>query len=396
MTFRPRNTYYLRISSITILPLYLYLDDQHLDWMSDRVLQHVLADLRPLIVPKLQAEKDTYFGPGAAFGKKGTVEVHRGDFYQFAYFFRKIEPHSIVTKTRHFVAAPLPQVPPTRSVASVRSRSDKKRRDDEPTVGGRVSYKRRKTRNESEELTSSVEDSEGDVMQAHHRGDTAEPRRSQRLNRVTANRYHESEDEAFDTSDDVDMHGPSGSAKVAERASSSDCDVGTPPTENDTQDQELGPLEIDLTTEMEEEKPKPSLRLKYQALSVSGHCLCVVVEPWQHPIARLRSVSPLSVKPSNVGSSRDEILAQRGQTPLFFPEFDETLDQGHGISTSAKTYPPVPLFDEADESFNGGTLMNFSQALNTAGHTATISFDDDDEIDGAVLFGDADEIREFS
>jgi hypothetical protein len=26
----------------------LYLDERHLDWMSDRVLQHVLADLRPV------------------------------------------------------------------------------------------------------------------------------------------------------------------------------------------------------------------------------------------------------------------------------------------------------------------------------------------------------------
>lgn len=78
----------------------LYLDEQHIDWMSDVVLQHVLADLRPLcvdicyydepnlltnsrrIIPKLQAEKDVHFGPGATPGnKRGTVEVHRGGPY---------------------------------------------------------------------------------------------------------------------------------------------------------------------------------------------------------------------------------------------------------------------------------------------------------------------------
>ena len=29
----------------------LYLDERHLEWMSDRVLQYVLLDLRPLCVP---------------------------------------------------------------------------------------------------------------------------------------------------------------------------------------------------------------------------------------------------------------------------------------------------------------------------------------------------------
>jgi len=28
----------------------LYLDERHVDWMSDRILQHVLVDLRPLSV----------------------------------------------------------------------------------------------------------------------------------------------------------------------------------------------------------------------------------------------------------------------------------------------------------------------------------------------------------
>lgn len=31
-------------------PHQLYLDERHIDWMSDRILQHVLVDLRPLSV----------------------------------------------------------------------------------------------------------------------------------------------------------------------------------------------------------------------------------------------------------------------------------------------------------------------------------------------------------
>jgi hypothetical protein len=63
MPFNTRNQYYLRISEKNVLPVYvcfitavqasinvnfqLYLDERHLDWMSDLVLQHVLSDLRP-------------------------------------------------------------------------------------------------------------------------------------------------------------------------------------------------------------------------------------------------------------------------------------------------------------------------------------------------------------
>ena len=66
MPFFPRNRYHLRVSSSTILPLYVssflyracqypreyinlqvYLDSQHVDWMSDQILRQVVADLRP-------------------------------------------------------------------------------------------------------------------------------------------------------------------------------------------------------------------------------------------------------------------------------------------------------------------------------------------------------------
>lgn len=81
------------------------------------------------IIPKLQAEKGVHFGPGATPGnKRGTVEVHRGgpyrtslaspmfvqlwggitETYQFAYFFRKTEPHTVLFKVGN---ASTPQPP---------------------------------------------------------------------------------------------------------------------------------------------------------------------------------------------------------------------------------------------------------------------------------------------
>ncbi|KAI6047412.1 hypothetical protein EDC04DRAFT_2950722 [Pisolithus marmoratus] len=434
MTFRSRNAYYLRISSTVVLPLYLYLDDRHLNWMSDRVLQHVVSDLQSLIVPKLQTERDTHFGLGAASGKRSTVDVHRGDFYQFAYFFRKVEPHSVVikvrtnsepcadvlTQSRHFVAAPArPQTYLAPDVVSEGSRAKQKR-----TLGvGQRSRKRQKTRVESESPNSPAEISEDDDMNMHHGENTTAPRRSQKLTFMTPGRFCEERDEVLDNVDDADssdlLHSayitgplPRNEVNLTEQSASTESTGETAavgrlgnvnmPMEDLSQRAMLGASVIDLTMEEseEEEKPKPVLRLSYQALNVSSHCLCVVVEPWpsQHLTVPSRPITPVSValpSETGVGSSMNEdISLQRGRTPLFLPEFDEATDLNR-----ART--PVPLFDAGpsradDKGYDSDTLMNFSQVLNTTGHTTAAFAEDDDDMEGAVLFGDADEVREFS
>lgn len=80
--------------------------------------RHSVALTSTRIVPKLRAESDAYMGPGPApaNAKKGTVDVHRGgmchlrrkyfysqiyrDTYQFAFFLRETEPHSVLIKVR--------------------------------------------------------------------------------------------------------------------------------------------------------------------------------------------------------------------------------------------------------------------------------------------------------
>jgi len=52
--FTTRNLFYLKISKDIVLPLYVYLDQQHVHWMSDRVLQCVLRDLKPLQVVEVR------------------------------------------------------------------------------------------------------------------------------------------------------------------------------------------------------------------------------------------------------------------------------------------------------------------------------------------------------
>jgi len=164
-------------------------------------------------------------------------------------------------------------------------------------------------------------------------------------------------------------------------------------------------MELD---EDDAKKHKLALKLKYQGFNIFGRCLCVVVEPWP-PIrsaTRAPSVMPLtnevlrgsSIAPPDFVHSNSK---QRGRTPLFLPELDRGRSQTPAPFPLARTLPPVPLFNDAapqsdDDGYGSDDLMVFSQALNAAGGMHVAAADDDDEMDGAVLFGDADEVREFS
>ncbi|KAF9226566.1 hypothetical protein BS17DRAFT_800591 [Gyrodon lividus] len=445
MTFKPRNVYYLRISANTLLPLYLYLDERHIDWMSDIVLQHVLADLRPLVIPKLQAEKDIHFGPGAAGDKKGTVEVHRGETYQFAYFFRKTEPHSVVTKSRFFVAAPpcseVAPVPAPAPVVPRLSRRDnsKKRRRTQPSAKHN-NRKRAKTKGKHKASDSHLDE---DILYTEESEQDSDaglqvvarvPRRSQRQRRAIAGGYREYDEDSMEDADayqDVDMAPPPGpfetngessahsSDAPAERFTASQVkteDIDQPSLMVSEEDEVVAldrndqpslthdASEIDLVVEEEEEKkPKPLLKLKYQSFCTSGHCLCVVVEPWplQRAATRLQSVAPLGIVsqrgrftsslPATGGSSIGE---QRAQTPLFLPELDRAPSEAPYPRGRTLFHDDTPTNDE-DDGYYSDDLMGFSQALNSTGQMHTNIADDDDDMDGAVLFGDADEVREF-
>ncbi|KAG0709739.1 hypothetical protein DFH29DRAFT_12708 [Suillus ampliporus] len=457
--FNVRNAYYLRVSASSVIPLYLYLDERHVDWMSDAVLQHVLADLRPLVMPKLQAEKDIHFGPGASSGKKGAVDVHRGETYQFAFFFQKTEPHSVIIKTRSFVPAPAP--PPKVNIPSPqpgksKNKSGKRKSRTPENTGAQAASgrKRQKTKgtsrarsdNEEEEededvISLSDDDSEMNEMEGASRDTPATARRSQRTRRVPVGGYREDDEDLVDMSPDeppdVEMATPTETTQldevhVVEELNDQDVLVmdhrAAKPTtvkQEDTETSLGSTTETALASdtvvvtsepsrpfmEIEDEdvkKHKLALKLKYQGFNIFGRCLCVVVEPWP-PIrssTRAPSVMPLtnealrgsSIAPPDFVPSNSK---QRGRTPLFLPEFDRGRSQTPAPFPRARTLPPVPLFDDPalqsdDDGYGSDDLMIFSQALNAAGGMHVAAADDDDEMDGAVLFGDADEVREFS
>ncbi|KAJ7283538.1 hypothetical protein C8J57DRAFT_738180 [Mycena rebaudengoi] len=398
MPFRTRNPYYLRISEKNVLPLYLYLDERHVSWMSDNVLQHVLADLQPKILPKLKAEADAVLG-SAANNKKATVDTHRGDSYQFCYFIRKTEPHSVLIKTRHFSAAPPPQKKPEVAPHPKLQGSKRKgRKADAP----KAQNKRRKTkgkgkaREESDEAESSLDEG------PEENGDTdLNPRRSQRAKNLVAGGYDEQGDAAPDS--DVDMVDESQNERIKDETDE--------PWSNGTGavDPSRGaastPIDIDI--EIEEEKPKPILTLKYKDFSIYGHCLCIVVEPYPplRSASRAPSLAWESPRPPRAPSMAPPEPPRsagilRARTPLFLPDdSDRERSETPGpLPPPQRILPRVPLFDEEEDGDNDsddGGMMEFSQALNDFNHLPAGAADDDDDMDGSVFFGDADEKREL-
>jgi hypothetical protein len=166
--------------------------------------------------------------------------------------------------------------------------------------------------------------------------------------------------------------------------------------------------EIELVVDEEETKPKPLLQLTYQGFNIFGNCLCVVVEPWPpiRAVPRAPSIAPMfsnaarapDIAPPDFIPSGQVKSIERERTPLFLPDPDRGRSETPAPFSQGRMLPPVPLFndvvDREKDDIDGESLMEFSQALNYAGGQRG-GLEDDDEMDGAVFFGDADETREF-
>ncbi|GAV98924.1 hypothetical protein F5879DRAFT_698000 [Lentinula edodes] len=388
MSFRPRNPYYLRISKKDVLAIYLYLDDRHVDWMNDIILQHVLEDLRPKIIPKLQAEVDLTSGTGGLPStKKATVETHRGETYQFCYFFRKTQPHTVVLKTRTYTAAP-PQkqnmmLPPTIPAKAMKRKSK---------TGGvsQILRKKQKTKGKSR----AIDDSESEEPLSEEYAEvnnTSGATPGIRL-RQTA---------ALDL--DGDSHMREGDDENDDDDDNDDDDYIPKPRKNEKARAKTIHFSLEIEDD-EEEKPKPLLHLKYQGFKILGSCLCIVVEPWPPLHASSRAPSILRSTPRAPSiAPRDFVTANearaRSKTPLFLPDPDER-DRSATPFPDAIHVRPFPLYDnegvdeDMDDADYGG-MMEFSQILNAAGDVRAGALDDDEDMEGAVFFGDADEIREL-
>jgi hypothetical protein len=162
---------------------------------------------------------------------------------------------------------------------------------------------------------------------------------------------------------------------------------------------------IELHIDEDEVKPKPMLRLKYQGFNIVGRCLCVVVEPW--PPIRATSVAPLFTRPSTSKSQNMDppetsghsiASSLRSQTPLFLPEYDTRATPAPFTVSPLRPSPSLPAFDDKslqEFDLEQDTLIQFSQAITSGGDLRAGEAYDDDDMDGAVFFADADEAREL-
>lgn len=332
MNYSVRNPFYLRISKNTVLPIYVYLDERHVHWMSDTILQHVLSDLRPNILPKLKAEAGVL--SSAATQKKATVDTHRGDTYQFCYFIRKTEPHSVLIKSRNFTVAPLQKVIPKLKPSQSRTKQRKRK----------------------------------EVARESHVAPTRSKKRRTTLR------------SSFDSDDDVEM---ADTITDVPADDDEDDDEYVPDVELETIDRERDHT-IELEIEDQEEKPKPILGLTYQGFNIYGQCLCIVVEPW--PVVRSTTVNQSSTS----------------ETPLFLPEepeVEERPKQGEENRSHINQAYLRRVLDQdelaSDDEDNLGGMMEFSQVLYNIGDSRAGAINDDEDMDGAILFGDADEVKEL-
>jgi len=161
-------------------------------------------------------------------------------------------------------------------------------------------------------------------------------------------------------------------------------------------------MPIDEGADDEEEKPKMTMRLTYEGFTIYDRCLCLVVQPWPIVRASRASVTPARTPSVTPQDLRDRTPAplQRERTPLFLPDLDprRSVTPAPLPSRVLRNLPPVPLFHEEpaqeeieeDDSDEDGGMMALSQALR-AFRDERAGSADEDENEGEVFMGDADE-----
>ena len=289
-----------------------------------------------------------------------------------------------------------------------------KKRKPKPRAKGKG--KARALEDEDEAISISSED---DDIDDELPTETIATRRSKRAKKGAAGGYREDSDEDVQLSDraegddlndqTVDITHPQPGSPVVPKVEETEPAL-TGGFEQEGQavpmdeDSEAAPttMDVELVEEEEEPKPKPILKLRYHGFNIHGRCLCVIVEPY--PPIRSSTRAP-SLAPTGLIAPRAPSIAppdfvtsggpgQRERTPLFLPDFDR---EPTPAPSTIRSLPPVPLFSETADDNDGedGGMVLFSQILRSVGDHPPGIAEDDDEIDGAVFFGDADEMREL-
>ncbi|KAG8691415.1 hypothetical protein FRC11_004179 [Ceratobasidium sp. 423] len=409
MTFQSRNLYHLRVNKHTVLPLYLYLDEKHVDWMTWGVLNDIISDLKPLIGPKLVKESHIgTSGLSASAAKKAgqsVVEVYRGENYQFAYFLKPAESYDLLIKARDFVAVtvppdpldlpeerdPTPEPPTSRRTAKKKKQAPKGK--SRPKVSAAAKKRKRVESDEEdaemseswsdldEEIPLSGEDEAGAMPSG-----TAPTRRSAR--HKSAPQVHDVDEEMQDADSTNPPDAPDQLVPVVK--SEPDDTAGLENLFTISADDEVTPLSQSprppsdtLIVEQEEEKPKQELQLTYSGYMVPSRCLCVIAEPWP-ALPTPAQLASQATKPR----SKPPTTSSSGEArPLFRPESDDEDEQPNAPASRRSL---TPEFDSDDEE---ARLRMFSQMINKVGErrSGVAARGAMDEFEDDALYGDADE-----
>ncbi|KAG9086193.1 hypothetical protein FRC06_003224 [Ceratobasidium sp. 370] len=417
MFFQTRNLYHLRVNKHTVIPLYLYLDEKHVDWMTRSILNEIIADLKPLVGPKLV--KESHIGASglsaSAMKKAGqsVVEVHRGDSYQFAYFLKPAESYDLVVKARDFVTAaaklddpptptertptpePLPK-PKRGKLAKKRAPKAKSR----PRISSAARKRKRNVIEDEEEdaemsdawsdLDKSIGQSEGgeesDVVTTPS-GSAPTRRSARQKNLPPVHDVNEQIDEAEtlattvpqDVSQAVVKSEPDDTSALANLLPISGED-GTPTPRS----QGSKPPSDHIIIDEEEEKPKQELHLTYSGYVIPSRCLCVIAEPWPALPTTAQLVSQTTRQPRRKAASPKPAPKSR---PLFRADSEDEGEEDRPLHSPRS---PESEFDSDDEQ---GRLKMFSQMLNkVVGRRSGVATRGGmEEFEDDALYGDADE-----
>ncbi|RUS34929.1 hypothetical protein BC938DRAFT_477802 [Jimgerdemannia flammicorona] len=146
--YSTRNLRYLRLSKNQAIQLLLNLKQEHLEWFNDRIFQHILAALQPLLCNALVRDRDAKESSKVAQVFRGrrncscpsarlVLRHHRcgtrspSPDFQFAYYLKPTDnQHHILVKNKNYI---FPEKPTTASAAgpSKPSKSGKPTSDDD-------------------------------------------------------------------------------------------------------------------------------------------------------------------------------------------------------------------------------------------------------------------------
>lgn len=181
-----------------------------------------------------------------------------------------------------------------------------------------------------------------------------------------------------------------------------------------TGEAEDDPMQIEtlMGEEEEETKLKPKIQLSFRSLEMRDLCLCVVVEPWpagsttstgaQSRATTVHRALPQStLSPPAPTAQSPNVGRERAETPLFLPDYDRGRSQTPAAASVPMRFSSVfssleSLDVEDDVVGDEHGMMAFSQALNkVSGDRMGVAGEDEDEMDGGALYGDADEMHNF-